>query len=304
MVAAGIDIGTNTILMVIAEIDQWGRITVLEDLHEIPRLGEGLHELGGITREAVERASTVLTSFRHVLHRYGNPPITAVATEAIRRASNADKVRKQLEHQLSAPIHVLSGQQEAMLTFTGTTAGVFGPTTVIDIGGGSTELVHGSDGRPVWANSLPLGSILLTDQFVQERPVSFESHGRIIESIDAAVLACAVPQSVRSSGTLLAVAGTATSLAVLNAHLPVFDAKQVDGQVLPIDQVAYWKNELLGMDTAQLRALQGIDPRRADILPVGVTILHRIMELLDFSNVAISVRGLRYGALLNGLGKG
>lgn len=302
MVAAGVDIGTNTILMVIANVNEHGSITVLADAHEIPRLGEGLAEHGGITKDAVHRASAVLSSYRQMLHAHGNPQVTAVATEAIRTASNADKVRRQLEHALACPIHVLSGKQEAVLTFAGTTAGVFGPSTVIDIGGGSTELVHGMEGRASWAVSLPLGSVRLTEQFITNRPVDAATQKKLHEHIETVFGAAAIPHPFASSGSLIAVAGTATSLAHLDAGLHSFDIAVVDGYSLQEEQLGFWEQELFNKDLHELQALPGIDIRRADVLPAGVAILKSITQLLGSPNIKVSVKGLRYGALLNSAG--
>ncbi len=301
MIAAGIDIGTNTILMVVADVDRTGTLTVLEDLHAIPRLGEGLLEHGAITKESVERATDVLLTYRRVLNNHGNPPLLAVATAAMRNASNSDKVRKHLESALGAPIHVISGEQEASLTFIGTTAGLVGRTSVIDIGGGSTELVSGSGGRAEWARTVPLGSVSLTDQFCLTRPVPIETQGLLRSHIQN-VLAIGLNNTPQQTGRLLAVAGTATSLAVLDSGIPTFESSAINGYRLRIESVYSWADRLLGLSLTQLLNLPGIDPKRADVLPAGVTILAEAMKFRSISEVEISVRGLRYGALFAAVG--
>ena len=301
MVAAGIDIGSNTVLMVVAEVDRYGKINVFHEAHEIPRLAQGLGENGGITVEAVQRATSVLAEYRSIISQFGNPRVTAVATAALRSASNREKVRKTLEHVLGAPIHVLSGQQEAMLTFAGTTAGVFGPATVLDIGGGSTEIVHGMDGRASWAQSLPIGCVYLTEQYQDAHPLQAQNRDSICYAIDDAITSCHVPFRV-SSGSFLAVAGTATTIAMLNAGISSYDTTVLSGYQLTIDRAEFWANSLLSMDLNTLQELPGVDIRRSDVLPVGALILHRVMQNLGAQSVQISVKGLRYGALLNAFG--
>ncbi len=303
MLAAGLDIGTNTILMVIGDVDVLGNVNVLVDEHQIPRLGEGLSQHGGIVVESVSRATRVLREYRGLLNKHGNPPVVAVATAALRIASNGAKVRRELEQALGAPIHVISGEQEATLTYAGTTLGVQGPVSVIDIGGGSTEVVQGMDGRPSWATSIPVGSVMLSELYCSIKPVPPEQQSALrthIQSVAGQHISSR-PPTPRSR--LLAVAGTATALAMLDSGESQYNAAAVQGYTLDIRSVMEWSHRLLGMSLNHLLALPGLDPRRADVLPAGVTILAEVMELLGSANVTISVRGLRYGALLAAAGR-
>jgi exopolyphosphatase/guanosine-5'-triphosphate,3'-diphosphate pyrophosphatase len=298
MVAAGIDVGTNTILMVIADVDRTGGVKVLEDVHAIPRLGQELGQHGAILKVAVERAGEALRNCRNRLSAYGTPPLFAVATAALRNASNGDKTRRQLESELGAPIHVISGQQEAALTFAGSTFGISGSSLVIDIGGGSTELVRGTDGRPHQAVSLPIGSVLLSEMYCAVKPVPAEEQVRLRSHIREVFSSSSPPKPPTNSSMLVAVAGTATSLAMLDAGIEVYNQAIIEDYQLTTERVFYWADRLLGLSLDELQAIPGLDPRRADVLPAGVAILAEFMDLLGTPNVRVSVRGLRFGALL------
>ncbi|GMV52415.1 MAG: hypothetical protein D8M52_03325 [Chlorobi bacterium] len=305
MIGAGIDIGTNTILMVIAEITRTGDVNLIADMHEIPRLGEGLNTSGGISKEAVNRATDVLASYRAVIQKVSRDvapvQVMAVATAALRNASNSVKVRKHLENSLGYPIHVISGQQEAALTYVGTTAGMVGQITVIDIGGGSTELVSGRGGRIEWAATAPIGCVSLTEQFCSNHPVSVSDQTLLRNQVQQQ-LAEHYSNRPPLVGKLLAVAGTATSLACLYKELPVFNPQSVDGTEIALPDIYAIADKLLSLSLPELLLLPGIDPRRADVLPSGVVILAESMAYCNHSVVQISVKGLRYGALYAAVG--
>jgi exopolyphosphatase / guanosine-5'-triphosphate,3'-diphosphate pyrophosphatase len=294
VIAAGIDIGTNTILMVVADIRVDGTLKVLDDLQEIPRLGKDVDATGRISSDSVSRAVDVLRGYRTILDAHGKPPTFCVATSAVRDATNRDDVVAQLEAAIDEPIRMLSGREEAELTFKGTVEGGDGTTAVIDIGGGSTEIAIGTMGSLQQAVSVDIGCVRLTERWYAERPLSVERRAEVVAEIRT---------SFQSSGLssvnvdrLIAVAGTPTALAVLHTGLDGY-SPAVHGVEMSRSDIQLLADRLQGYSVEELTALTMVDPRRADILPAGALILLEAMQMLDVGSMTVSIRGLRYGAL-------
>ena len=297
MTVGGIDIGTNTLLMVVAEVAEDGTLTVLEDLHEIPRLGAGVDATHMIAEDSTQRAVQVLRRYRSILHEYGDPPVVCVGTSALRDAHNQDDVLWELNDALGETVRVIDGVTEARLTYLGTVGATETPTVVCDIGGGSTELVFGSSGAMHDRVSLQIGCVRLSERWCTPGPVSDVSRAALSKDIRHALTHSAFPVP-KDPAPLIAVAGTPTALATLDLGLTSFDALRVEGYMLTRNSVAQLRDRLLDLGPEGLATLAGVDPRRADILPAGAAILFEIMDFLHSPNVRVSTRGLRYGAAL------
>jgi exopolyphosphatase/guanosine-5'-triphosphate,3'-diphosphate pyrophosphatase len=296
VIAAGLDIGTNTILMVIADVHEDGSYTVLHDLHRIPRLGQGVDANGVISDEAVERAVEALRDYRVVLDEAGSPPTLCVGTSALRDATNRDQVVARLQDVIKAPLWVIDGSAEAELTFAGTVGTRSSATIVIDIGGGSTEFVKGAHGKPDEMASLNIGALRLAERHLGLRPASDQHLDALYAEID---LELNTHLSALRNANLptYAVAGTPVALASLSLGLQHYDRTAIEGQVLTVHQVTNFATTLLSMTLDELRALPGIAQARADILPAGAAILSRAMVFLGCTQITVSTRGLRYGIM-------
>ena len=167
---AGIDIGTNTLLLLILSKDHTGMIQIEEDIHRIARLGEGVHEHGIISMNAIERASSILREYNGILRRYDPIEIKAVATSAMRDASNRIEVLNELKSILRYPIECISGTDEALFTFLGSKEQYSSPV-ILDIGGGSTECIIGN-GDDCIAQSIDIGAVRLHDMCMNSLPIS------------------------------------------------------------------------------------------------------------------------------------
>ena len=301
MTVAGIDIGTNTILMVIADVHEDGSITVLEDHHRIPRLGEGVDASHMISEEATGRAAAVLREYRQILARHGHPPVVCVGTSALRDAHNQDDVLWELNEALEELVRVIDGETEARLTFLGTVGSSQEAATVCDIGGGSTELVSGAGGQIEQRVSLQIGCVRLAERWTLPGPVDEEHRRGLREDVRSAITASDF--DVAQSGTrMIAVAGTPVALAMLDLGLNSVDPSLIEHHQLSTSTVARLRDRLLSLDQDSLQALPGIDPRRADILPAGAAILFETMNMLGFPEVEVSTHGLRFGAALAAAG--
>lgn len=296
MTAAGLDIGTNTILMVVAEVHDDGTYTVLHDMHRIPRLGQGVDASGKITEEAIGRAIDVLREYRTILDAAGSPPTLCVATSAVRDAANRDEVVQRLQDVIKAPVWAIEGHAEAELTFLGTVGSHTPDAVVIDIGGGSTEYVRGALGKPEFLESVNIGALRLTERFLVEKPVAEEQIASLFDSIDAALIQHLSP--IQGCGVpVYAVAGTPVALASLSLGLGHYERSALEGYRLTLAEVEQRTSSLLSMGLNDLRALPGIAPNRADILPAGSAILYRSMLFLGVQEVIVSTQGLRYGIM-------
>jgi exopolyphosphatase/guanosine-5'-triphosphate,3'-diphosphate pyrophosphatase len=296
MIRVGIDLGTNTALMVVATVDADGSVQVLDDIHDVPRLGEGLDASGRISAAAIDRAATAFRRFRAIVDARRPDHLRIVATSAMREASNGADVRRHLEEIIGCPIDVIDGNEEARLTFLGSVGTRPQNTLMIDIGGGSTEYAIGAHGSVVDAISTPIGAVRLTERFATERPISASS----VHEARAFIREHLGPFAASSGAidAVVGVAGTPTALAMMDLHLTSFDPEIVEGHRLSRDRVGEMADWLTGLSLDDLRAIPGLHERRADIVPMGAVILHTSLVLFNAPFVDVTVRGLRFGAML------
>jgi len=295
VICAGIDIGTNTILMVVGEQRADGSWNIIDDLHSIARLGEGVDATGRISNEAIERASSVLATYRVRCSECSVDRIRAVATSAMRDAANSHAVRDILSIIIGTEIEVIEGSEEARLTFRGTVLGNQA-SVAIDIGGGSTELVCGEGATITDSVSVNIGAVRLTERYFGTRPPSEHTLGEARACINDA-LQPYLARFAASGCRVFAAAGTPTALATLDLRLDAFDAQRVDGHILSASVVHNLANMLVGLDLPSLRQLPAIHPKRIDILPAGALLLDALMQALQIDAVVVSTRGVRYGVL-------
>ena len=290
---ATIDIGTNTTLLLVARSGP--AVEVLEERAEITRLGRGIGRQGALDGEAIARTLAALRDFAAVARRHG-ARIAAVGTEALRRASNAAAFLGPAAEILGTEIEVIDGEREAALTFRAVVASFpdlrAGPLVVVDIGGGSTEIVLASDGDVQFRTSLPLGSVRLTEAFVRHDPATAAEQEAIAQAIDTAI--AAVPFA-RPTAPLVGVAGTVTSLAAMAQSLASYDPARVHGYRLSRRDLGGEIARLAAATQAERERMTGLDPRRADVILAGALILDRVAAAAGVDEVRVSDRGIRWG---------
>lgn len=291
LVAAGLDIGTNTILMVVAEKSASGDVRVLTDEHSVARLGADVDKSGKISDAALARAVPILERYASICKQCAVQSIVAVTTSAMRDASNSAEIRAALEQALGHSISVIDGEHEASLSFRGASPG--GLSTIIDIGGGSTEIVSGDDG-PQHARSLDIGAVRLSERHFPALPPSAEQADEARRTVRQHLEKI----TWADFGTLVGVGGTPSSLAAMAFGMDQMRPAELDGRSISAADVARLCRELLNTDVESIRAHPAIHPHRADILPMGSIILDEIMQFCGAGTIQISIRGLRYGALL------
>lgn len=293
---ASIDIGTNTILLLIAKVEG-GEIHPLVEIETVVRLGEGLQKNGMLLKEAMDRAIQTLAQYLKRSQEMGVQEIFAAGTSALREARNSQDFLKLAKGKLGLSIEVISGEEEAQLSFLAVAKDLQErekPILVVDIGGGSTEFILGKGDRIDQWISLPLGSVRFTEQFLRSDPVREEEWERMERRIREFLVD--IPHSGEQA-FMVAVGGTATTLASVEQGLEDFITEKIHHFVLKREAL---KNQLLlyrSKTIEERKKIPGLPPARADVILAGGGILYLAMEALQCPGVLISCHGVRNGLL-------
>ena len=285
MRVAVVDIGTNTTRLLVADVTD-GQVSEVERRTTITTLGEGLDATGRLADAAMERVTAAVAEYREAIDALGAEWTTAVATSAMRDAENGAAFRDLLQERFQIDARTISGDEEALLTFLGATAGRAGAaeTVVIDIGGGSTEYVVGRPGEePSFHTSTQMGSVRHTERFLHSDPPASEELEALARDVHAIV-----PEV--SAERAIAVAGTATSLAAIDG------AEDVHGYVLSVTACARVRDTLAGLPLSERREVSGLNPARAPTIVAGATILTESLRALGLDEVEVSDRDILHGA--------
>jgi exopolyphosphatase/guanosine-5'-triphosphate,3'-diphosphate pyrophosphatase len=306
MKRASIDLGTNTCLLLVKE-DSLSGERVFHDESQVVRLGEGVSKTGLLNSEAMKRARDCLANYVRVAGNLGvsASEILAVGTAQARDAKNAKDFFNELESSLGLRFRILSGDEEAKATFLGARLpGIASQEMVVmDIGGGSTELVAMPDpSKPISGESIGIGAVKITEKFLYSNPVTDIEFWSAEESINQSLgklksWSQGLESKMGTPPRFVAVAGTAVTLAMLQKGMTEFDASQIDGTVLSRGDVHRLVEELKWRSVLERKQMPGMEAKRADVILAGALIFWRVMEELGFPEVTISTRGLRYGVL-------
>jgi exopolyphosphatase/guanosine-5'-triphosphate,3'-diphosphate pyrophosphatase len=293
---ASIDIGTNTILLLIAKVEG-GKIHPLREIETVARLGEGLQKNGILLKEAMDRGIQTLAQYLKWSQEMGVQEIFAAGTSALREAKNSEDFLGLAKGKLGLSIEVISGEEEAQLSFLAVAKDLQEtekPILVVDIGGGSTEFILGKGDQIGQWISLPLGSVRFTEAFLRSDPVQEEEWEEIERKIRELLVNVPHPQETAS---MVAVGGTATTLASVEQGLDDFVAGKIHRFVLRREVL---KNQLLiyrSKTIEERKKIPGLPSARADVILAGGAILYLAMEELQCPTVLISCHGVRYGLL-------
>jgi exopolyphosphatase/guanosine-5'-triphosphate,3'-diphosphate pyrophosphatase len=298
---AVVDIGTNSTRLLIARVED-GRVEELERQSKVTRLGQGVDSTGRLAEEAVERVFAVLDEYKQLIDEVGAERTVALATSAVRDSENGDEFRAKVHDRFGFDLRTLSGDEEAQLTFRGATSARSDrddPTLVIDIGGGSTELVTGRPGaEPDFHVSTQAGSVRQTERHLHDDP---PAHGQpeALRREVRGIVEEAVPAAVRESVARgIAVAGTATQLAAIDLGLEERDRERVHGHVMALESVRRMLDQLASVPLEERRRTRGLDPDRAPTIVAGAAILVEVMQAFGLDEVEASERDILHGAAL------
>ncbi|MBA3464945.1 MAG: hypothetical protein H0T46_33735 [Deltaproteobacteria bacterium] len=285
------DIGTNTLLLLIVD----AQLRPVADVCRFGRLGQGLDASGRLADEAIARSLEICRDYRRMIDEHRAGPPTIVATQALREAQNSAEFTVPAQDILGGTIEVISGAREAELAFlavartfpelTGT------PYVVVDVGGGSTELVATDGTRVRSAVSIPIGAVRLTERHLKSDPPKPAEVRAMMTDIDAQLGALELPRGVPVVGT----AGTATTIAAISKGLTRHDPDRVTGVRVTAMAVDAQLARMLTQTVAERRATRGIEPQRADVIAGGVAIYARVLHRLDAPLLITCDRGIRWG---------
>ena len=290
------DLGTNTFLLLIAEMDG-GKVRPLLERETVVRLGKGLQKEGLISEASMWRGWETLSEYLALCREWGVQRVFAVGTSALREAKNAVDFLQTIQEKLDLTVEVISGEEEACLSYTAVARDLDNNETsvmVIDVGGGSTELIRGRGDRILEWVSLPLGLVRFTERFLISNPVRPEEYHAMEREIRGQL--DRLPPSL-DPVTLVSVGGTGTTLASVAQGLNEFDVERIHHFVLRGDALHRQLTLFLSKTIEQRKAIPGLPPARADVILAGAAILYRTMERLRSPSVLISSHGVRYDLL-------
>ncbi|MDT4940264.1 MAG: exopolyphosphatase / guanosine-5-triphosphate,3-diphosphate pyrophosphatase [Pseudonocardiales bacterium] len=300
---AAIDCGTNSIRLLIADVESVGLTDVVREMR-IVRLGQGVDRTGRLAPEALERTRVALAGYAAQIGEHGAQRVRMVATSATRDAANRDQFVAMVRAELGVDPEVITGQQEAALTFAGAASaldevdGV--PLLVVDIGGGSTELVRGdAAGEPLRAHSMDVGCVRMTERHLRDDPPTAEQVAATIADVRTAVHAARADVPLSGELRFVGVAGTVTTVAAIALGLGRYDPDLIHGSLLTAEQVAAVTEQLLQMTHEQRAALPVMHPGRVDIIGGGALVLRTLVEETGVHQVVASEHDILDGIALS-----
>ncbi|MCX5800236.1 MAG: hypothetical protein NTX17_02470 [Candidatus Eisenbacteria bacterium] len=329
----GFDIGTNSVRILVADIDSFSRVVASFRLGFAVRLGEGLSSTGRVSEVALERTCRVLGKSTLLARRLGTSRILTGATHALRVAANSADVVGALEEAGGLPINVLTPEEEAYYVYTGALSDSFsykspsamagrasevggaaggsfslrredraeevsGCGFVIDVGGGSTALIKGTDTGTIRSSTLPLGCVTLTEEFLKHDPPTPDEL-QALEDHVVTELSKARPSVLpEAEDCVTGVGGAATSIAAISLGLPYYDSRRVEGHILAGEEIERCAQRLSKLTLEEREEIEALGSGRAEIAVAGAFVLSLVARHLNVKRLTISTRGLRYGLAL------
>jgi exopolyphosphatase/guanosine-5'-triphosphate,3'-diphosphate pyrophosphatase len=299
---AVVDIGSNSTRLLIADVEPPGdTVAMLVKRSEVTRLGDGVDARGSLSQDAIARVMQTLHDYRAQIDAHRCEANLAVLTAAVRDAVNGAEFAARVRDEFGLDARVLSGDEEAQLTFLGamsgreSAAGSQWPALVVDIGGGSTEFVVGEDHTAGFHASLPVGVVRMSERHIHSDPpasAELDALARDVRSVFHEGLPAAERTPVKRA---IAVAGTATSAAAIDQQLDPYDPARVESYALSCEVVDRMLRRLAAMSEGERRAVPGLHPDRAPTIVAGLVILGEVMRVFELEQVSVSEHDLLFG---------
>ncbi len=299
MTIASIDIGTNTVILLIAAIDVDKRtISSLYNEQRIPRIGNGLVPGKPIKREKTAELMSILEDYNSIIKKFKCGKILITATNAFRIASNSNKLKNIIKEKFNFDVNIVSGDQEADLTFKGAVTSYKGTadSLVIDIGGGSTEIIYGNTAVIHFKKSYQAGVVSLKEKYLKHSPPLKKEKENLEDELEK--IFSDLAEKKFDFKRAIAIAGTPTTLAAIILNLPIYDEDKLEGSILKYDEVKNLLEELSKLtDLEILDKYSSVVKGREDVILSGTIILFHIMMILKIEAITVSTKGIRYGAI-------
>jgi exopolyphosphatase / guanosine-5'-triphosphate,3'-diphosphate pyrophosphatase len=296
---AVIDVGSNSTRLLVADVGG-GRVTEVERQSRVTRLGRGVDLSGQLSAEAIEAACEAIADYVAICREAGVEAVDSIATSAVRDASNGDAFVAELRERFALSTRILQGDEEARLTYVGATCEQppAEPTLVIDIGGGSTELIVGSGHEIGFHTSLQAGVVRHSERHVASDPPTATELEALAADVRTLIEGVVAGEPGASASAGIAVAGTPTSLASVELGLEPYDPKRVHGHVLSLESIQRLLSRLASAPLAQRAEIPGMHPDRAPTIVGGVVILVETMRAFGLERITVSEHDILYGAAL------
>jgi exopolyphosphatase/guanosine-5'-triphosphate,3'-diphosphate pyrophosphatase len=296
---AAIDIGSNTTRLIVAEVSG-SSLHELERRTTITRLGEGVDRSGSLSEAGIERVFETLADYRRIVGELGVDRALALATSAVRDASNGGDFLSEIESRFGFRVRLLSGSEEALLAFRGATIGrtLTQPVLVVDIGGGSTELIVGDASGPGFHVSLDIGAVRLTERYLHADPpasAELEHCATIVRELLIDRIPVAVLHEPRAA---IGNAGTITTIAALDQHLPVYDRERVHGYSISRHAVHEQLARLAALPLSERRLIPALEPERAPVIVAGAIVCRELLDVFALEAIEASELDILDGAAL------
>jgi len=300
---ASIDIGTNTVLLLITKVNN-GKLIPLLNRYRMPRLGKGLLPHRPISEDGIKALFDILDEYRESIEKFNCETVLVNATNAFRIASNSHEIAKIIKQKYGYEVNIISGEKEAKLSFLGAISSFQSVknSLVIDIGGGSTEIIYGNQKSISFVNSFKVGVVSLTEKFIKNSPPLDSEIQKMEKEISSifAILKTEIPVNPFT----IAVAGTPTTLSCIIQNIKEYADNLVEQSEISKSDLLKYSGILKKMKPAEiLKTFGKIVDGREDVLLAGVLILEGISGLLKIDKYYVSSRGIRYGAVIDWLNK-
>jgi exopolyphosphatase/guanosine-5'-triphosphate,3'-diphosphate pyrophosphatase len=294
---AVIDIGSNSTRLLIAEVDD-GRVSEVERQSRVTRLGRGVDLSGQLSAEAIEAACEAIADYVAICGEGGIETVEAIATSAVRDASNGSAFVAELRERFALSARVLDGEEEARLTYLGATCEhtPSEPTLVVDIGGGSTELIVGTGEEVAFHTSLQAGVVRHSERHISSDPPTALELEALAADFRSLIESATAEAPTATAG--IAVAGTPTSLASIEIGLEPYDPKQVHGHTLTLPTIQRLLSQLASAPLANRVEIAGLHPDRAPNIVAGVVILVETMRAFGLEQIEVSEHDILYGTAI------
>ena len=300
MIIASIDIGTNTVLLLIAEVDKNSfEITPLLNEYRMPRIGTGLKLNNNISLDRIEKLFAILSEYDSIISSYDIDDVLVTATNSLRIASNSNEIVERIKEELSWNVNIISGKTEAEFAFLGAVpvSNRGKSNLVIDIGGGSTELILGKENKIKFRKSFPIGSVSATEHYLKYSPPRDNELSEL--ELNLGTIFGEIKNNLTPNETY-SIAGTPTTLFCMVNGMKKYDDTIVEGGILKYEDIYRIIQEMKILSPKEIRNNYGnVMQGREDIILGGSIILLNILTLLNLSEVIVSSRGIRYGAIVS-----
>ncbi len=299
---AGVDIGTLTCRLLIADLPPGGRLIEVRSDRRILRLGEGVDQTKRLSAAAMDRMLCCLMEWREMIDASHVDAAAVVATSAVRDAENRDEFLDRVKREAGFEIELLSGEEEARRTMLGIRSGLpVGVTDVLalDIGGGSTEFILDRPGQKPVVRSIDIGVVRLCERLLHHDPPTDDEVRQAREWVARETKAAIADMGNYQTATFVGTAGTITSLAAMAQKLPSYEPARIHNYKLLLSPIQTLEQTLLSRNKADRVGLPGLEKGREEVIAAGAIIIRMIMETLGVSNVLVSDLGLREGVLID-----